>query len=67
MQLSANGHTLYYSDNKKYGEVDYLIDDYDGLSVKALEIKSGKDHKRHNAIDKLIEINGLLRIEGRST
>lgn len=58
MQLSANGHTLYYSDNKKYGEVDYLIDDYDGLSVKALEIKSGKDYKKHNAIDKLIDING---------
>lgn len=57
MQLSANGHTLYYSDNKKYGEVDYLVDDYDNLSVKALEIKSGKDYKKHNAIDKLMEIN----------
>ena len=33
------------------------MDDYDNLSVKAIEIKSGKDYKRHNAIDKLMRIN----------
>ena len=57
MQLSANGHNLYYCDNKSFGEVDYLVDDYDNLSVKAIEIKSGKDYKRHNAIDKLMRMN----------
>lgn len=57
MQLSANGHNLYYCDNKSFGEVDYLVDDYDNLSVKAIEIKSGKDYKRHNAIDKLMRVN----------
>lgn len=57
MQLSANGHALYYCDNKKNGEIDYLVDDYDNLSVKALEIKSGKDYKRHNAIDRLMKDN----------
>lgn len=54
-QLSANGHTLYYCDSKKIGEVDYLVDDYDGLSVKAIEIKSGRDYMTHRAIDRLIE------------
>ena len=57
MQLSANGHNLYYCDNKSFGEVDYLVDDYDNLSVKAIEIKSGNDYKRHNAIDKLMRMN----------
>ena len=57
MQLSANGHNLYYCDNKSFGEVDYLVDDYDNRSVKAIEIKSGKDYKRHNAIDKLMMMN----------
>ena len=61
MQLSSNGHTLYYCDNKNHGEVDYLVDDYDDLSVKAIEIRSGKDHKRHNAIDKLMDVNDSCR------
>lgn len=61
MQLSSNGHTLYYCDNKNHGEVDYLVDDYDDLSVKAIEIKSGKDYKRHNAIDKLMDVNDSCR------
>ena len=54
-QLSVNCHRLFYMDNKTYGEVDYLIDDYESLSVTALEIKSGKDYRKHNAIDKLIK------------
>ena len=57
IQLSANGHNLCYCDNKSFGEVDYLVDDYDNLSVKAIEIKSGNDYKRHNAIDKLMRMN----------
>ena len=32
------------------GEVDYLIDDYDNLSVLPIEIKSGKDYQIHSAI-----------------
>ena len=41
---------MYYFDNKKKGEVDYLIDDYDSLHVLPLEIKSGKDYKVHSAL-----------------
>lgn len=28
MQLASDGHRLFYSDNKKLGEVDFLLDDY---------------------------------------
>lgn len=49
-ELSAHGHKLYYYDNKKRGEVDYLIDDYENLAVLPLEIKSGKDYSTHRAL-----------------
>lgn len=55
-ELKAHGFELYYYDNKQNGEVDYLIDDYDNLSVLPLEIKSGKDYKVHSAIDRFIKI-----------
>lgn len=43
-ELRAHGFNLYYYDNKNNGEVDYLIDDADQLTVLPLEIKSGKDY-----------------------
>ena len=55
-ELRAHGFSLYYYDNKKTGEVDYLIDDTEHLSVLPLEIKSGKDYKVHSALDKLVKI-----------
>lgn len=53
-ELHAHGYKLYYFDNKKKGEVDYLIDDYDNLHVLPLEIKSGKDYKVHSALDNFL-------------
>lgn len=53
-ELKAHGHKLFYYDNKTNGEVDFLIDDYDNLSVLPLEIKSGKDYTVHSAISKFI-------------
>lgn len=47
---------FYYYDNKKTGEVDYLIDDMVNLSVLPLEIKSGKDYQVHSALDKFLQI-----------
>ena len=41
-ELKAHGKNLFYYDNKKRGEVDFLIDDYDSLSVVPIEVKSGK-------------------------
>ena len=49
-ELIAHDHKLFYYDNRKKGEVDYLIDDYDNLSVLPIEIKSGKDYQIHSAI-----------------
>ena len=49
-ELSAHGFKLHYYDNKKRGEVDFLMDDYDNLTVLPLEIKSGKDYTDHSAL-----------------
>lgn len=46
-ELIAHGHRLFYYDNRNKGEVDYLIDDYDSLSVVPIEVKSGKDYTVH--------------------
>lgn len=43
---------LYYFNNKKQGEVDFLIE-YNN-KVIPIEIKSGKDYKRHNALKNLL-------------
>lgn len=63
-ELIAHNHKLYYYDRKKVGEVDFLIDDYDSLSVIPLEIKSGKDINNFRALPKLIEQNKKLIKEG---
>lgn len=55
-ELRAHGFDLYYYDNKSIGEVDYLIDDIDNLSVIPLEIKSGKDYTIHRALDKFLKV-----------
>ena len=51
-ELIAHGHKLYYYDNRKNGEVDYLIDDYESLSAVPIEVKSGKDYTVHSALNK---------------
>jgi len=54
-ELAAHGFKLYYYDNKKKGEVDFLIDSHDSLAVLPLEIKSGKDYTEHSALTKFVE------------
>ena len=54
-ELIAHGFKLFYYDNRKKGEVDYLIDDYDELSVVPLEIKSGKDYTVHSALNEFMK------------
>lgn len=63
-ELSAHGHNLFYYDNKKNGEVDFLIDDYDNLSVLPIEVKSGKDYKIHSAIEKFLANKDYSTKEG---
>lgn len=54
-ELHAHGYSLHYYDNKQKGEVDYLIDDYENLTVLPIEIKSGKDYKIHSALDRFLK------------
>lgn len=54
-ELKAHGFNLYYYDNKKSGEVDYLVDDMKNLSVLPIEVKSGKDYQVHSALNKFVQ------------
>ena len=54
-ELHAHGCELHYYDNKQRGEVDFLIDDYESLSVLPIEVKSGKDYKVHSALDSFMK------------
>lgn len=57
-ELIAHGHKLFYYDNRSKGEVDYLIDDYDTLSVVPIEVKSGKDYTIHSALNNFVQNDG---------
>jgi predicted AAA+ superfamily ATPase len=54
-ELRAHGFKLYYYDNKKKGEVDYLINDTNTVQVLPIEVKSGKDYTEHSALTKFLE------------
>lgn len=54
MELKCHDHNLFYYDNKKNGEIDYLLDDYENSSIIPIEIKSGKDYKVHSALDEFL-------------
>ena len=45
---------LYYYNSKKYGEVDFLIEKQG--EVIPLEVKSGKDYLRHQALNNMFEV-----------
>ena len=53
-ELHAHGFPMFYYDNKKLGEVDFLIDDFNSLSVLPIEVKSGKDYYIHSALNTFI-------------
>ena len=59
-ELKAHGFNLYYFNNKKQGELDFVIE-LDG-KVVPLEIKSGKDYKRHSALNNVLK-NENYKIE----
>ena len=44
------------------GEVDFLINDYDTLSVLPIEIKSGKNGYEYRAIPKLVNKEGNYKL-----
>ncbi len=53
-QLKALGHKLFYYDNRKLGEVDFLIDNYNDLSVLPIEVKSGRDYTIHSSLSHFV-------------
>ncbi len=55
MELASLGHSLFYYDNRHKGEVDFLVDNYEDLSIIPIEVKSGKDYKRHCAISAFVQ------------
>ncbi len=48
----AQQHSLYYFNSKKQGELDFVVE-YAG-NVLPIEVKSGKDYVRHNALNNVI-------------
>lgn len=57
-ELHAHGFPLHYYDNKKLGEVDFLVDDYDSLNVLPVEVKSGKDYRIHTSLARFMANSG---------
>jgi len=55
-ELRAHGHKLYYYDNRKQGEVDYLVDNHTTMSAHPIEVKSGKDYTEHSALNNLLKV-----------
>ena len=62
-ELIAHGHELFYFDSKKVGEVDYLLNDYNNLTVLPVEVKSGDDSHNFRAIPKLVDQNGNYKLK----
>lgn len=54
-QIKANGFTLHYFDSKKYGGLDFVIQN--GLRIDLIEVKSGKDYKKHSALKKVLSVD----------
>ena len=53
-ELSAHGFPLFYYDNKKKGEVEFLVNNFNLLSVVPIEVKSGKDYNEHASLDAFV-------------
>ena len=51
-ELSAHGYKLYYYNNKRQGELDFVVER--NGEVLPLEVKSGKDYERHKALSNVM-------------
>lgn len=61
-ELCAHQFPLFYYDNKAKGEIDFVIDDTEHLSITPIEVKSGKDYQVHSALNSFMS-NSDYRIE----
>jgi predicted AAA+ superfamily ATPase len=62
-ELRAHGFDLYYYNSKSYGELDFVIETISGRVIP-LEIKSGKDYKRHKALSNVLKVKNYAIPEG---
>ena len=74
-ELKAHGFDLYYYNSKRLGELDFVVE-YQG-NVLPIEVKSGKDYERHNALTNvmssaeyaiptgLVLSNGNVKVDGK--
>jgi len=53
-ELTAHGFSLAYFNSKKLGELDFVITAEE--KILPIEVKSGKDYQRHNAIENVMEV-----------
>lgn len=51
-ELCAHGFELYYFNSKKQGELDFVVEQ--NGHVVPIEVKSGKDYQRHNALSNVM-------------
>lgn len=54
-ELKAHGYPLHYFNSKSQGELDFVIEHEN--EVIPIEVKSGKDYKRHNALSNVLDNN----------
>lgn len=54
-ELIARGFTPHYYSSKKRGEADFVIEDSSTGKVRLIEVKSGKDYRRHSALTGLLD------------
>lgn len=53
--FTANGFSLHFFDTKKYGELDFVLQN--GTAIDLIEIKSGNDYKKHAALNKVMSVD----------
>lgn len=73
-ELSCRNFELFYYNSKKNGEVDFITQEHE--KILPIEVKSGKDYKRHIALDNLLSseykiekaytlCNGNVEVKGK--